>query len=52
MNRQCNVGASKASVMDSVIWFQNEEVDSPAQFQEDEAVSGVFLLCLILSTKK
>lgn len=41
MNQQYNVGASIASVMDSAVGLQNEQVGSPAQFQADEALSGV-----------
>lgn len=36
MNQQYNVGARKAKVLGSVVCLQNEDVDSPAQFQANE----------------
>lgn len=42
VNQQCNAGASKDNVMGSVLCLQNEKLDSPAQFQDDEAISVCF----------
>lgn len=47
MDKQYN-GASKATVMGSVTHLQNKELDSPAQFQGDVAMTGVFF-CLFAS---
>lgn len=52
MNQQYDVGASNNNGMGCVLCLHNEKLDSPAQFQDDEAISGVFLFSLLLSPPK
>lgn len=47
MNPLDTVSASIANVLGSVLCLQNEEVDSPAQFQDEEARSEMFVYLFV-----